>query len=185
MVVRDEDRLAGVVEIGHTLIGGRPPTGCSQERHPPLVGVAVEVGSSPGSYRAMLGRLSERSAAGIAAFVAQTVEPGSVVLTELWADCGEFPACGHTYQPSRGRDEGGSGSAAIPEVHAVVGLLKRSLLRTYQSSVSSAQLDHYLREFTFRFNQRGSPPGARFRVLLEGAVATAPISYRALIGATR
>ena len=44
----------------------------------------------------------------------------------------------------------------MPRVHRVASLLKRWLLGTHQGAVRPQQLDHYLDEFTFRFNRRGS-----------------------------
>ncbi len=70
----------------------------------------------------------------------------------------------------------------MPEVHRVASLLKRWLLGTHQGAVSHDQLDYYLDEFTFRFNRRRSHHrGLLFYRLLEGAIATDPHPYKALI----
>ena len=58
--------------------------------------------------------------------------------------------------------------------------LKRWLLGTHQGSVQP-QLDASLDEFTFRFNRRSSRSrGLLFYRLLEQAVATDPLTYRAI-----
>ncbi|MDZ4065197.1 MAG: IS1595 family transposase, partial [Coriobacteriia bacterium] len=54
----------------------------------------------------------------------------------------------------------------------------RWLLGTHQGAVRADQLDHYLDEFTFRFNRRGSRSrGLLFHRLLQQAVVTAPATY--------
>ena len=69
----------------------------------------------------------------------------------------------------------------LPGVHRVASLLKRWLLGTHQGSVQPHQLDYYLDEFTFRFNRRSSRSrGLLFYRLLEQAVATSPVTYRAI-----
>jgi hypothetical protein len=50
-------------------------------------------------------------------------------------------------------------------------LLKRCLLNTHQGAVQPQHLDHYLSEFTFRFNRRSFDHiGLLFSRLLEQAV---------------
>ena len=52
-----------------------------------------------------------------------------------------------------------SGDPAVvvmPNVHLVVGLLKRWLLGTFHGGVSREHLGYYLDEFTFRYNRRTS-----------------------------
>ena len=64
----------------------------------------------------------------------------------------------------------------MPGVHRVASLLKRWILGTHQGPVSSAHLQSYLEEFTFRFNRRTSRSrGLVFRRLIEQAVATGPV----------
>ena len=66
--------------------------------------------------------------------------------------------------------------------HGVVALLKRWLLGTHQGAVSSAHLDGYLDEFTFRFNRRASRHrGELFFRLVEQAVAVEPVPYARLV----
>ena len=47
-----------------------------------------------------------------------------------------------------------SRALSMPGVHRVAALLKRWLLGTHQGAIRPEQLDHYLDEFTFRFNRR-------------------------------
>ena len=58
-------------------------------------------------------------------------------------------------------------------------LLKRWLLGTHHGGVSFAHLDHYLDEFTFRFNRRSSRSrGKLFYRLAQQAVAVEPVPYK-------
>ena len=66
----------------------------------------------------------------------------------------------------------------LPKAHLVASLLKRWLLGTFQGAVSSAHLDYYLDEYTFRFNRRTSKSrGKLFYRLLQqiGQVEPAPV----------
>ena len=71
---------------------------------------------------------------------------------------------------------------SMPGVHRVASLLKRWLLGTHQGAVRCEQLDHYLDEFTFRFNRRRSRSrGLLFHRLLEQAVITQPVTYERIV----
>ena len=50
------------------------------------------------------------------------------------------------------------GEDPLPRVHRVAVLLKRRLQGTHQGAIQPSHLDHYLDEFTFRFNHRTSRP---------------------------
>ena len=68
---------------------------------------------------------------------------------------------------------------SMPGVHRVAALLQRWLLGTHQGAVRAPQLDHYLEEFTFRFNRRTARSrGLLFYRLLTQAVAAPPVTYR-------
>ena len=62
-------------------------------------------------------------------------------------------------------------------MHRVASLLKRWLLGTHQGAVEPEHLQAYLDEFSFRFNRRSS----RRRGLLEQAVTTGPLPYKAIV----
>jgi len=64
----------------------------------------------------------------------------------------------------------------MPRVHLVIALLKQWLLGTHQGAVSQKHLDHYLDEFTFRFNRRRSKSrGKLFFRLAPQAFAVEPV----------
>ena len=69
------------------------------------------------------------------------------------------------------REEAEVGSNLLPKVDRVVSLLKRWLLGVHQGAIGYSYLDHYLDEFTFRFNRRTSQwRGKLFYRLMQQAV---------------
>ena len=64
----------------------------------------------------------------------------------------------------------------------LVSLLKRWLLGTHHGAVTHEHLDHYLDEFTFRFNRRRSRSrGKLFFRLVQQAVAVGPAPYESMV----
>jgi transposase-like protein len=75
---------------------------------------------------------------------------------------------------------------AVQFCHWAVSLLKRWLLGTHAGAVRDKHLQAYLDEFAFRYNRRKTNGVARIAArLLEGAVARAPITMRAIVRDTR
>jgi len=57
----------------------------------------------------------------------------------------------------------------------VISVLKRWLLGTHQGAVNPEHLEHYLDEFTFRFNRwKSAPRGKLFYRLAQQAVQVEP-----------
>ncbi len=115
-------------------------------------------------------------------FIADSVEPGSVVRTDGWLGYSplEGNGCKHEIVFLKGSNK--TASELMPRVHLAVALLKRWRLGTHQGGVSLEHLDAYPDEFTFRFNRRRSRSrGKRFYRLLEQAVAVEPAPYKSLI----
>ncbi len=66
----------------------------------------------------------------------------------------------------------------LPNVHRVASLLKRWLLGTHQKYLVGNNTQHYLDEFTFRYNRRKSlSRGLLFQRVMEQAVKHEPIKY--------
>jgi transposase-like protein len=181
------DRLAGVVEVDETYIGGLEvglPGGRAHGKKV-LTGIAVEVRESRGFGRCRMQPLADASAASLLPFVQAHVESGSTVITDGWKGYGGLDARGYVHDPrsqraarARGDDPG----ELLPAVHRVASLAKRWLLGTHQGSVDEAHLASYLNEFVFRFNRRRSRSrGMVFYRVLELAVARDPVRYHDLI----
>jgi transposase-like protein len=120
----------------------------------------------------------------IIGFVRKTIAPASEIISDgSWA-YRRLTELGYrhsrTVLHNKGRE---APSVALPRVHRIASLLKRWLLGTYQGRPSRKQLQHYLAEFTFRFNRRKSPTrGMLFFRLAQQCVGREPTPYRSLVG---
>ena len=181
------DRLAGMVEVDETYIGGEEPglRGGRAKGKKVLTGIAVEVREPKGIGRARMAPLADGSAASLHAFVVDHVEPGALVITDAWGGYRGLEKLGYGHERrsqraarARGQDPG----ELLPAVHRVAALAKRWLLGTHQGSVGPAHLPSYLNEFVFRFNRRHSRSrGLVFYRVLELAIAHEPVRYHDLI----
>ena len=94
---------------------------------------------------------------------------------------------GYVHKVTNVKRSGHHAHELLPRVHRIASLLKRWLLGTHQGGVQFPQLDYYLDEFTFRFNRRTS--GSRgmlfFYRLLQQALVTEAVPYKALVGGKR
>jgi len=185
------DRLAGVVEVDETHIGGLEPglPGGRARGKKVLTGIAVEVREPRGFGRCRMLPLADASAGSLHAFVKDHVEPGSRVVTDGWRGYRGLEKLGYAHEQrsqraarARGEDPG----KLLPAVHRVASLAKRWLLGTYHGSVDDTHLASYLNEFVFRFNRRRSRNrGMVFYRVLQLAVAHDPVRYQHLIATRR
>ena len=185
MVRPGRDRLHGRVEVDETYIGGlEEGVRGRQTETKALVAVACEEeGRAIGRIR--LRRIRDASAGSLEAFVAEAIEPGSVVHTDGWEGYASLEMKGYTHRVTVLKRGQQSAAELLPRVHLVVSLLKRWLVGTHQGAVSRQHLDYYLDEFTFRFNRRKSRSrGKLFYRLLQQAVAVEPAPYKAVVGGT-
>jgi transposase-like protein len=185
------DRLAGMVEVDETYIGGEEPglRGGRARGKKVLVGVAVEVKEPRGMGRCRMAPLADASAASLHAFVTNHVEPGARVITDGWQGYRGLEERGYVHDRRSQRAARASGEdpgELLPAVHRVASLAKRWLLGTHQGSVDDAHLPSYLDEFVFRFNRRRSRSrGLVFYRVLELAVGHDPVRYQDLIASKR
>ncbi len=185
------DRLAGLVEVDESYIGGEEPGqhGGRARGKKVLTGIAVEVREPKAMGRCRMRPLADASAASLHAFVTDHVEPGTGVITDGWQGYSGLEKLGYLHDRrsqraarARGEDPG----AQLPAVHRVASLAKRWLLGTHQGSVDDAHLPRYLNEFVFRFNRRRSRSrGMVFYRVLELAVGHDPVRYKDLIASQR
>jgi transposase-like protein len=120
------------------------------------VAIAVELNDPKGFGRVRLRVIPDVSAKSVAAFLDETVEPGSTIVTDTWSS---YPKATQGKFCHEARNQSTSFQKPhelLPGVHRVASLLKRWILGTLQGSVSAAHLPAYLDEFTFRFNRRRS-----------------------------
>lgn len=190
MVRPNRERLRGLVEIDETYVGvrntrqrrRRKRPGRNQPIRKSMVAVAVELLPAGGFGRIRLRRIREGSEQHLLPFVRDAVEPGSRIATDGSMAYRSLAKQGydHFRQVHLGADD--PAHVSMPGVHRVAALLQRWLLGTHQGAVRSAQLDHYLEEFTFRFNRRTSRSrGLLFYRLLAQAVTAQPVTYRHIV----
>lgn len=186
MVRPGRDRLHGEVEVDETFVGGVEPGG--GRRHmgkKALVAIAAE-GHGRTCGRIRLRRIRDATAGSLLPFVRDSIEPGSLIVTDGFATYLALPSLGYRHEARPIRGDHKEIPALLPRVHRVASLLKRWLLGTHQGAVSREHLDGYLDEFTFRFNRRTSMyRGKLFHRLMEQAVIVGPRPYAAIAKGVR
>ena len=132
MVRPGRERLAGVVEVDESYLGGDEQG--VDGRHiagKALVVAAVEE-DGRGIGRIRLRHIPDASAARLIPFIEDSIEPGSTVHTDGWS--GYVPLRKAAYQHRISNQKGHSERAVelLPRVHQVFSLLKRWLLGTHR-----------------------------------------------------
>ena len=195
MVRPHRDRIGGRgrdhVEVDEVWIGGRTRGEGRGTHHKTLVSAAVEVKTKPskvgkgaprrgGRYagRLRLSVVSNRTAKTLCGFVEQSVEPGTMIVTDDWSGYDGLAKCGYQHLQVAERGDAQVAEDYLPMVHLVFSNLK-TWLNGVHHGVGSQHLQAYLNEFTFRFNRRFYPFNA-FLSLLGIAAETEPPTYDSL-----
>lgn len=182
------EKLAGIVEMDETFIGGvKPGVGGRGAAGKTLVAIAVERFPNAKPGRAALGRVRlgivpSASAVSLRTFLTANVELGSTLLTDAWPSY-KPAAVGYAHKPINLHAPGAPlAHIALPGVHRIASLLKRWLLGTHHGAIEPDHLAAYLDEFAFRFNRRQSfTRGLLFYRLLEMAVQAPPRPYASIL----
>ena len=179
----ERNPLSGLVEIDETSIrhrsgaeskGGR---GRSHDGKLLLCG-AVEIvanGTETAPGRIRLAVIDDFSAETLHGFIAEEVEPGSLVKTDGWRAYNNLQGMLHLPhvigpQPAH---------LLMPWIHRVFSLFKTWALGVYHG-LRPKHLQTYLDEFVFRFNRRRTRHAA-FQTLLALATSKTPTTYKMLI----
>ena len=162
---------------------GRPGRGAAGKA---LVAGAVEAGRGKARGRRLgrlrLARLPDAGATSLEGFLAANVAKPAAVATDGWAGYADLPAKGYHHEPINLSTSWGDAVLRLPAIHLVFGLAKRWLLGTHHGAVGKKHLPAYLDEYVFRFNRRTAKKiSHRFARLIEQAVATKPVTYRAIV----
>ena len=185
------ERLAGIVEVDETYIGGVEPglRGGRAKGKKVLTAVAVEIREPKGIGRCRMLPVADASADSLHAFVTDHIEPGTRIITDGWQGYSGLEKLGYVHERRNqraARRRGDDPAELLPAVHRVASLVKRWLMGTHQGSVDDAHLASYLNEFVFRFNRRRSRSrGMLFYRVLELAVGHDPVRYSDLIATKR
>jgi transposase-like protein len=142
-------KLTGTVEADETFVGGAYDKRRKRGRNekPCVVGV-IQRG---GPVRAQ--KVQSRGARAVSAFVTQSVEPGSKLMTDDYAG---YEKVGKQYEHEtvqHSKMEYVVGSTHTNSIENFWSLFKRGLVGSFHK-VSEKHLDRYLDEFTYRFNER-------------------------------
>ncbi len=180
MVRPGRDRLAGRIEVDETYWGAEEEgvVGRLTGKKALLIVAAQEDG--PGIGRIRMRRIENLKRQTLHVFVQESVEPGSVIVTDGFAAYRD--PTGYQHETRIVKHSGQTASQLMPRVHRVVSLLKRWRMGTHHGAVGHDHLDYYLDEFTFRFNRRTSATrGKLFYRLVQQAVQVEPKPFRTLI----
>jgi transposase-like protein len=182
MIRPDRDRIAGIVEVDETYLGGAEEGragGRWRDSRKSIVVAAVEV-RGRGTGRIRLGIVPDVSGPSLVGFVETAVTAGSTVRTDGWQGYAPLKQRGYDHRPTT---QGAPKAAAVlfPRVHRIFTHLKTWVWGTHRG-VSRKHLPHYLNEFVFRFNRRRTPMAA-FQSLLGLTGQHGPTTYHALYDA--
>jgi transposase-like protein len=180
MVRPDRDRIGGLpethVEVDETWVGGRTRGEGRGVHHKVLVAAAVEVRHrKPGTKldkrhdgryagRLRLAIVADRSAESLCGFIANAVEPKTMIVTDDWSGYAGLATRGFDHMAVTERGDPAVAEEYLPMIHLVFSNLKTWLIGIHHG-VSAKHLQAYLNEYQFRFNRRFYPFNA-FRSLL-------------------
>jgi transposase-like protein len=181
MVRPGRDKLQGIVEVDEAFIGA-PSKGGKRGRgaeNKILIAIAVEVNEYK-IGRIRMGVIENASSESLNAFIEDSVEKGSTIVSDGWSGYNGLPAKGYLHSIKKRKN--GNDENLLPHVHTVVSLLRRWLLGTLQGSCSKDHIAYYLDEYCFRFNRRKSRSrGMLFYRLLQNAVQMQSTPYKDII----
>ena len=183
MVRASRERLSGKVEVDETVVGGerRGAHGWHADEKKALVVIAAEV-RGEGIGRIRLRRVPDTKLASLNKFVQEEITPGSEIITDGHKGYLKITSLGYKHSSTPTKKSKELSNMVSGRAHRVAALLKRWLLGTHQGRVSRKQLEHYLEEFTFRFNRRRSTDrGMLFYRLVQQGIVTGPRPYQSLI----
>ena len=172
--------MRGRVEVDETYWGAAEEGVVGRLTHAKaLIAAAVEQ-AEEGFGRIRLRRLPDLRKISLQGFLAESVEPGSTLLTDGLPAYREIP--GYRHEAVVVRKSEADASTLLPGVHRVISLFKRWLLGTHQGAIAQEHLDDYLNEFVFRFNRRKSTSrGKLFYRLAQQAVQVGPAPYDSIV----
>lgn len=187
MVRPGRERLAGIVEVDETYVGGEEQgVRGRQTETKAILAIAIELHTPKGYGRVRIRQIKDVSGDSLIPFIVDTVEPGSTVNTDGWTGYNGLATHGYIHNRTILSATGDPAHVVMPGVHRIASLVKRWLLGTHQGAALPVHLDEYLDEYTFRFNRRNSRSrGLLFYRLLQNAVVASPSSYRAIVDCRR
>ena len=183
MVQPGRDLLRGNVEVDVSYLGGAVPGRGPLGRV--LFAVAVEV-DAVGLGRTRMAVIPDAGTGQLAAFLLDSVESGSGVVTHDWSIYPDGIRDRYVHNARAATSPGLTARQVLPGVRRVVYQANQWLTGPRQGAVSAAHLPAYVDEWVFRFNRRHSDSrGQLFHTLLGYAVAGRPVTYQSLLKTSR
>jgi transposase-like protein len=179
MVRPGRDRLRGVVEVDETYWGAQEAGVRGRKTLRKALIIVAAQADGKGIGRIRLRHIPDTNRATLHGFIADSIEPGSTVVTDgLHA---YLALAGYVHDRQVQRQQPAKAEHLLPRGHRVISLLKRWLLGTHQGAIAHEYLQDYLDEFTFRFNRRQSASrGKLFFRLAQQSVQVSPTQVRSL-----
>ncbi len=178
---KQREKLSGHVEVDEFFIGGQK----SGKRGRGSTGKAIVVATVERNGK-QLGRIrlkviSDCSHDSLAAFIHDTVLPGSTVHTDGWKGYGSLDKHNYCHQQifqNRSRDK----QSVLPGVHLIASLVKRLIIGTHQGRFDPCYLQNYLDEYVFRFNRRTSRSiGKKFMRIVQQVIKSNKITFSQIL----
>jgi ISXO2 transposase-like protein len=170
MVAPGRTLLAGTVEVDETFLGS-PPRGRTRAPEKMTVLGSVEVRLHPNTGRHYPGRCRLRhvpkahaDAVDAMSFLMDTVEPGSIVVTDASSIYAEVDLAGYK-RSIESTAHGMKQDQVLRLFHTMVSNLKAWLAGTHHGAVGGKHLQAYLNEYVFRYDRRRNQQAAFQRVL--------------------
>ena len=127
------NRLSGRVEADEAFVGGEEEGLLGRQTGTKaMIAVAVEE-DGRGIGRIRMRSVPDASAASLMPFIADSVEPGSVVRTDGWLGYMPLKVNGYKHEIVFLKGSNKTASELMPRVHLAIALLKRCLLGTHQA----------------------------------------------------
>ena len=179
MVRPGRDRLSGVVEVDEASWGAEEPDVRGRQTIRKALIIVAAQADGKGIGRIRLRHIPNTNRATLHGFIADSIEPGSTVVSDGLQAYRELEGYVHDRQIQK--HQLADAEHLLPRVHRVISLLKRWLLGTHQGAIAHEYLQDYLDEFTFRFNRRKSASrGKLFLRLSQQAVQVSPVPFDSL-----
>ena len=180
MVRPGRERLTGRIEVDEAYWGAEEEGVVGRLIENKVVFVVAAQAEGAGIGRIRMRRIPDVSRPTLHGFIGESIERGSVIVTDGWSAYRGLE--GYQHEPTVISGSGRTASELLPRVHRVVSLVKRWVLGTHQGAIGEDHLDYYLDEFTFRFNRRTSASrGKLFYRLVQQAVQVAPSPFSTLV----
>jgi ISXO2-like transposase domain len=175
MTNSSHDRLSGLVEVDSCYVDLPGPNRRSRTRS---AQGAIMIASENDRGRIRAQRLTGDPVPGLEDFIARVVLPGSSVIVNgpvTGSRLHQMGYRGKSLNPVRG------GEHLSPRTRKAFEALGQWLKASRRGAVSEKHLGYYIDEFVFRFNGSMLGEGALFAQLVQGAVASNPLPYDAVV----